>query len=70
MMMPRQPRYDSLDLWRGIACLFVVVFHSTNGYILAGSTPQESLSGLLADRLLTFISHLWIGVPMFFVVSL
>ena len=26
---PRSPRYHTLDLWRGVACLMVVVSHST-----------------------------------------
>src|SRR5437660_947943 len=27
--LPRYPRYYSLDLWRGAACLSVVVYHTT-----------------------------------------
>src|ERR1700728_452327 len=27
--LPRNPRYRSLDLWRGVACLMVVVGHSS-----------------------------------------
>jgi peptidoglycan/LPS O-acetylase OafA/YrhL len=26
---PRSPRYLTLDHWRGIACLLVVLFHSS-----------------------------------------
>ena len=25
---PRSPRYASLDLWRGVACLIVVLMHA------------------------------------------
>src|ERR1017187_1818478 len=27
--LPYEPRYRSLDLWRGVACLMVLVFHSS-----------------------------------------
>ncbi len=49
---PRASRYQSLDLWRGVACLMVVVFHSS--FYL----PPNAI-----------IERLWMGVPMFFVIS-
>src|SRR5579871_1551493 len=48
----RTSRYQSLDLWRGVACLMVVVFHSS--FYL----PPNAI-----------IERLWMGVPMFFVIS-
>jgi peptidoglycan/LPS O-acetylase OafA/YrhL len=29
-MLSHRPRYDTLDAWRGLACLLVIGFHSTN----------------------------------------
>jgi len=55
--MPRAPRYLSIDIWRGVACLAVVVFH--------GCLPLME-SGSIAARV---VGVLWHGVPMFFVIS-
>jgi peptidoglycan/LPS O-acetylase OafA/YrhL len=52
---PRCSRYRSLDMWRGVACLLVIVFHST---YYAESGP-----------VIRFTRWLWIGVPFFFVIS-
>jgi peptidoglycan/LPS O-acetylase OafA/YrhL len=63
---PRAPRYKSLDLWRGLACLFVVIFHSTSVWShAAGKQPGTGVAGWLlqATRVLDM------GVPMFFVIS-
>jgi peptidoglycan/LPS O-acetylase OafA/YrhL len=63
--IPRAPRYETLTIWRGVACLFVVVFHSVStGYGL--SFPDGP--GPLAD-VLAVVHRLWIGVPLFFVIS-
>ncbi len=73
---PRAPRYKSLDLWRGVACLMVVVFHAI-GYspyyraLVAGTEPVcgEGWLNRLAHVLQAGLSELWLGVPMFFVIS-
>jgi peptidoglycan/LPS O-acetylase OafA/YrhL len=67
---PRSPRYRTLDHWRGIACLLVVLFHSSAVAYMsmeaAGNTPaSDGLSGLL----LTITRIGWVGVPFFFVIS-
>ena len=67
---PRAPRYLTLDHWRGIACLLVVLFHSSGVAFLSmeasGTPPQQAgLSGLALS--ITRIG--WIGVPFFFVIS-
>jgi peptidoglycan/LPS O-acetylase OafA/YrhL len=59
--LPRNPRYQSLDLWRGIACLLVVVIHSTA--IFRRHNPDYSSS------LIWLTTFGWIGVPIFFVIS-
>src|SRR4051812_34985505 len=67
---PRQPRYLSLDMWRGVACLFVVIHHAT----MVTWCSQDAISPAGHGR--TFgawcldLAHvLNIGVPMFFVIS-
>jgi len=62
-MMPQ--RYCSLDTWRGIACVMIVVFHS-------GPYAYESLNEPLPDLASWFVyiaKQMWIGVPLFFVIS-
>jgi peptidoglycan/LPS O-acetylase OafA/YrhL len=68
---PRNPRYESLDAWRGVACLSVVLFHSVIGYIATPETEARlrAEGGSAADWLVLAISRLWVGVPLFFVIS-
>jgi peptidoglycan/LPS O-acetylase OafA/YrhL len=65
--IPRAPRYDSLDLWRGVACLLVLVNHA-----IFYNLP-ESTSATFFERLDLAIAavagRLWLGVPIFFVIS-
>ncbi|MES1255954.1 MAG: acyltransferase, partial [Acidobacteriota bacterium] len=63
--LPRHPRYDSLDFWRGLACLLVVMYHSVLVYV---SSPASAFSPRTTPVLRT-IAGLWIGVPLFFVIS-
>ena len=68
-MTPRSPRYWTLDHWRGIACLMVVVFHSTSVYAYSPHvTPSDALAGF-SDLVLAATRLLWAGVPIFFVIS-
>jgi peptidoglycan/LPS O-acetylase OafA/YrhL len=60
--LPRSPRYLSLDFWRGVACLMVVVFHASY-YVRAEEEPAPF------NSIFRGISYLWLGVPMFFVIS-
>jgi len=61
---PRCPRYASLDFWRGVARLMVIVFHSTY-YLQAESAETHGLRKLF----LVGLTYLWLGVPIFFVIS-
>jgi peptidoglycan/LPS O-acetylase OafA/YrhL len=65
---PREPRYETLDAWRGIACVLVALFHSVLG-TKSVHDPLLNDDGSFAGIALRFISHLWVGVPLFFVIS-
>src|SRR5688500_3463696 len=67
---PRAPRMHSLDMWRGIACVLVVVFHTTlvQGE-LTGHGAKVLAPSSVGEFLLAITRYMWIGVPMFFVIS-
>ncbi|MBF2009160.1 MAG: acyltransferase [Chlorogloeopsis fritschii C42_A2020_084] len=56
------PQYKSLDHWRGIAALWVMLFH---GF---GSTYDKALHPLV-EILKSISSQGWLGVHLFFVIS-
>ena len=60
---PSPPRYASLDLWRGIACLMIVIGHSAHS--LGSAWATDWLTSIVQFA----ISKFGIGVPIFFVVS-
>lgn len=63
---PLRPRYESLDIWRGVACLLVLLNHAT--FTTPGSDMYASLGA--TGRLWSDIAaRLWCGVPIFFVIS-
>src|SRR6266571_8747304 len=62
--VPRNPRYRSLDFWRGVACLMVVVYHASF-YAQANLAGTDFVAGLTYK----LISYMWIGVPIFFAIS-
>jgi peptidoglycan/LPS O-acetylase OafA/YrhL len=55
-------RYKTLDAWRGVACLGIVVFHSTPPFADGGHPSWVGITERIIDQF-------WIGVPMFFVIS-
>jgi peptidoglycan/LPS O-acetylase OafA/YrhL len=64
------PRYRSLDVWRGIACLMIVVFHQTT--LLTHWGQDKELMGAAGHAAKTFLgiaAQMNLGVPMFFVIS-
>jgi len=64
----RSTRYPSLDVWRGLACLLIVVMHSTFP-AQVGDVAFQKLQHPTAARIVFLIRQMWIGVPMFFVIS-
>jgi peptidoglycan/LPS O-acetylase OafA/YrhL len=61
-------RYNSLDLWRGVACIMLVLYHATfygDYHFRLGEPSTWSLWGLP----LYLIRFCWVGVPIFFVIS-
>ena len=65
---PKSARYQSLDMWRGVACLMLVFYHTTF-YADAGWRTLHPETWSLGSLALNLVTRLWIGVPMFFVVS-
>jgi peptidoglycan/LPS O-acetylase OafA/YrhL len=62
---PRSPRYQSLDLWRGVACIFVVLYHSAIVYV---SGPRAN-DNQATSAILGVLNQLNVGVFLFFVIS-
>jgi peptidoglycan/LPS O-acetylase OafA/YrhL len=66
----RSSRYETLDAWRGLACLLVVLYHSTvliniNDNKLAFQNGIDSVS----NEIIQCMAIGWVGVPLFFVIS-
>src|SRR5437867_2732970 len=60
----RTERYATLDVWRGLACLMVVVHHA--GYALGEAEMEGSWPRWLVWLV---IRRLDVGVTLFFVIS-
>lgn len=59
-----------MDIWRGIACLGVVIYHSTLTDLMGRSPDSELTPGAsLAGAGMWFANQGWLGVPLFFVLS-
>src|SRR5262249_60508619 len=67
--LPAQPRYLSLDIWRGVACLMAVVLHSSFYVRYASLTEATRLENPVGSCLLLAVSRMGIGLPLFFVIS-
>ncbi len=67
---PRKTRrYESLDMWRGLCCLSLVVFHSTMQVTRHHFVDTEGTVTNFSTLLLWITARAWIGVPIFFVIS-
>jgi peptidoglycan/LPS O-acetylase OafA/YrhL len=64
---PRAPRYASLDMWRGVACLMVLVNHAVS--FRGAALPSDGLIQHLNVAISAVSKRMWIGVPIFFVIS-
>jgi peptidoglycan/LPS O-acetylase OafA/YrhL len=64
----RSTRYQSLDLWRGAACMMLVLYH-TSFYVPSEFSVRDWSAGSVASAAVKTANLLWIGVPIFFVVS-
>ncbi len=61
------PRYKSIDLFRGLACVMVVIHHT--GYaVLAHEVEGPGFEFWLRRRVANVL-HMAVGTPMFFVIS-
>jgi peptidoglycan/LPS O-acetylase OafA/YrhL len=60
---PRQPRYPGLDLWRGVACLMIVVLHASH------YASENNAANPFERAVLWALSKMGAGVPIFFVIS-
>lgn len=58
-------RFESLDHWRGLACLLVVVYHSTIVYLASAPSSSSGWAHTAAEVTHTFN----VGVALFFVIS-
>lgn len=61
-------RYATLDHWRGFAALCLVVFHATMQAVDARQIGDDALDRA-GSALVTLTSWVWLGVPVFFVIS-
>ena len=61
---PRNPRYLTLDHWRGLACLMIVVVHASH-HAKEDNVDVSSIEKVL----LAILWRFGIAVPMFFVIS-
>lgn len=66
--LARHPRYELLDVFRGIACLLVVAHHAGFALYFAADSKTGPL-GLLKQAVAGFLWHCDLGVPLFFVIS-
>jgi peptidoglycan/LPS O-acetylase OafA/YrhL len=64
----RSTRYYSLDMWRGIACLAIVVCHA-GIYTYVRETASPTTDSWLYRALLEVSYYAYLGVPLFFMIS-
>lgn len=65
---PKDSRYQSFDFWRGAACLMLLCHHAAF-YADATWRPQDPSTWSAGSWSVRLIQWMWIGVPIFFVVS-
>ena len=65
---PEGTRYLTLDIVRGMACLMLMFYHATFYAEHSWQTSDPS-TWTLGGLAINLVGRLWMGVPMFFVVS-
>jgi peptidoglycan/LPS O-acetylase OafA/YrhL len=65
----KSKRYDSLDMWRGLCCLMLVVFHTTMQTAKHHFVDNSGTVNDAGSLGMWLAAHAWIGVPIFFVIS-
>jgi peptidoglycan/LPS O-acetylase OafA/YrhL len=62
-------RYESLDMWRGLCCLMLVVFHTTMQQARHYFVDQSGSVNDISSLGMWLAARAWVGVPIFFVIS-
>ena len=65
---PKDSRYLSFDFWRGTACLMLLFYHAIF-FADRGWDLHDRSTWTVGSTVVKLIGLLWVGVPMFFVVS-
>lgn len=65
---PANPRYQMLDIWRGVACLMIVVLHASF-YFAYDDSPEARAAAPVGALIHSVISRFGSGVHLFFVIS-
>ena len=66
--LANNPRYRLLDVWRGVACLMVVLHHAGFAVMFESATGSP-LEAWLKYAIVGFLWRMNLGVPLFFVIS-
>lgn len=65
----KAPRFESLDMFRGLCCLMLVVFHTTMQTARHYFVDQSGTVSDVGSLGIWLASRAWVGVPIFFVIS-
>ncbi|SIO66120.1 Peptidoglycan/LPS O-acetylase OafA/YrhL, contains acyltransferase and SGNH-hydrolase domains [Singulisphaera sp. GP187] len=71
MLLPleRNPRYQLLDVWRGLACLMVVLHHAGFAVLLENGSRAGGWEAWLRWATVSLLWRMNLGVALFFVIS-
>ncbi|AGA25563.1 acyltransferase family protein [Singulisphaera acidiphila] len=67
--LERSPRYHLLDVWRGLACLMVVLHHTGFALIFETGSRAGGWESWLKWASASLLWRMNLGVPLFFVIS-
>ncbi len=63
-----EPRYLSLDIWRGLACVMIVLHHASFP-LMPDLRMGSGIGAGIKHAVIRTLWHMNIGVPLFFVIS-